>query len=307
MTRGWLPPLVLSALVLLDGGAGASAGRSSLEKEAEPPAPPATFSILFTGETRGNLVPCSCPDGPWGGLARRVGYLSGRRGKIQGPLLTLHGGGFLPVGTVPLRNDPEAEVEFVSLLTESLSRSGFDAIVLGAEEREYLTRIVPERWPDLELRALDSSPAPQPRVFSMGGVPVAVLAVDESLADATLAAVARSARSLADLVIVLARADGVSGRRIAEQTAADLVILSYGVRTAAPVRYAKSWVVGAGREGKEIGELQLERTPEGLQILDYRLVPMDETVAADPATENQVRRLLDDFGPGWRTLISPVE
>ena len=31
-----------------------------------------TLTVLFTAETRGNLLPCSCPSNPLGGLARRA-------------------------------------------------------------------------------------------------------------------------------------------------------------------------------------------------------------------------------------------
>jgi len=302
-----LSVLVLGVLLLGAAPEGTRAGRSARGAEELPPPRTELFTVLFTGETRGNLTPCSCPDGPWGGLARRVGYLESRREETRGPVLSLHTGGFLPVGAVPLRNDPKAEVQLVSLLMESVLRSRIDVLALEPGERDYLAQIAPDLWWRLDPYSLDCVPPSPPRVVSLGGTPVAILALDESLDDQVLESAGRKARAVAELVFVLARADGVSGRRIAARTGADLVILSFGVRTETPVRYENSWVVGAGREGKEIGELRLERTEQGLRVADYRLVPMDETVPVHAVTDELVRHLLDDFGPGWRTLLTPVE
>ena len=302
-----LSVLVLGVLLGVGASSGTRAGRSVGDPEDAPLPGSGIFTVLFTGETRGNLTPCSCPDGPWGGLARRVGYLAARKQEVPGPVLSLDAGGFLPVGTVPLRNDPKAEVALVTLLMESLLCSRIDLLALEPGERSYLAEIAPELWHRLEPHALDSAPPSPPRVLSLAGTPVAVLALDESLDDVALESAGESARSVAELVFVLARADGVSGRRIAERTGADLVILSFGVRTQAPVRYADGWVVGAGREGREMGELRLELTAQGLRVVDFRLVPMDETVPTHPVTEQLVHHLLDDFGPGWRALLTPVE
>lgn len=265
------------------------------------------LTILFVGETRGNLVPCNCPDGPWGGLARRVGYLAERRAAAAGPVLVLDTGGFLPVGAVPLRNDPRAEEGLVRLLVESQVRAGVDFLALEPGEGHYLQQLVPGPWRDLVFRTLDAQPPSAARTFSWHGTPVAVLALDENVDDATIVARVAEARRSAEVLIVLARADGVSGRRIAERTQADLVLLSYGVRTAEPVRVGRSWVVGAGREGKEIGELRLVRNAEGVGVEGFRLVPMDDAIAADEPTDGRVQSLLDAFGPGWRALVTPIE
>ena len=60
-------------------------------------APSDTLVILYVGETQGNLAPCSCPEQPWGGLARRVGFFREAH-RNHGTALTLlfDTGGFLP-------------------------------------------------------------------------------------------------------------------------------------------------------------------------------------------------------------------
>ncbi|MEZ4648714.1 MAG: hypothetical protein R3E97_07990 [Candidatus Eisenbacteria bacterium] len=280
---------------------------SSSEPRSESNRTDSRLAVLFTSETRANLVPCTCPDGPWGGIARRVGYLSGRKAALGTSVLSLDGGGFLPVGTVPLRNDPQAETDLIRLLTESLLRSNLDVVTLDPGDSIYLRQIVPDLWPRIEARSLDASVPSPARIVSWNGTPVAVLALHETLDDEAISAAAQAARTEAEVLIVLARADGVSGRRIATLTQADLVVLSFGVRTEKPVRYENCWIVGAGREGKEVGELFLTREDGEIAIEDYRLVPMDETVIPHPATETIVRTLLDEFGPGWRMLVTPVE
>ena len=318
MIRSVLSVLVTASLLLAssvtgtrtetNGGALQKPSASnSAEPRSESTRTDSRLAILFMSETRANLVPCSCPDGPWGGLARRVGYLADRKSAIGSPVISLDGGGFLPVGTVPLRNDPNAETGLIRLLAESLLRSNLDVITLDPGDASYLRQIVPDLWPRIEARAIDASIPSPTRVVSWNGKPVAILALHESLDDEAVTAAAQAARAEAEVLIVLARADGVSGRRIAALTHADLVVFSFGVRTERPVRYEGCWIVGAGREGKEVGELYLTLDHGEIRIEDYSLTPMDDAITPHAATETLVRTLLDEFGPGWRMLVTPVE
>jgi hypothetical protein len=99
-----------------------------------------TLFIFFTAETRGNLVPCSCPTRPLGGLARRAGFLEAATERLRpsGTILRLDSGGFLPVGEVPLRDDPGVANRLVGLLLESFETTGTDAVALNFAERDFL-------------------------------------------------------------------------------------------------------------------------------------------------------------------------
>ncbi len=276
------------------------------------PSAPDTLVVYLTGETRGNLVPCQCPDGPWGGLDRRVGFLTERANtgpdSESGPTTWyLDSGGFLPVGAVPVRDDPEAAQRLVTLLVSALDRSGVDALALNHREREYLQMMAGEDWSLLNDRALDADPPSPHRVLDWNGTPVAVLALEASLDTELMAQAASRARADAELLFVLARAAGPSGNRIAEATGADLVLMSQGSRPPRPVRSGRTWLVGPGSKGKEVLELRIIREEQGLDVIWHEHVAMDSFVEADPEMTDRVRHLLDEFGPGWRTLVTPLE
>src|SRR5690606_3892586 len=123
-----------------------------------------------------------------------------------------------------------------------------------------------------------------------------------SLSDAQVAEICSPIRREADVLIVLARADALDGRRLAQLSQADLVLLSRAARPPRPLRESRSWLVGAGGHGREVGEVILAWNDGAVELVESRLHPMDGSAPVDEATEEKVRALLDEEGPGWQAV-----
>jgi hypothetical protein len=296
---------LLSRAVAIAAVASALGGPAAAPAFGAAPAPAETLRIAFTAETRGNLVPCSCPKEPLGGLARRARHLAEAAfgGSPGTTSFVLDAGGFLPEGEVPLRDAPEAMARYVRLVLRGFLRSGLQASALDHGEREFLRRHAPSEAERLRDALLDADPPGPPRVLHWGSKRVAVLALEESTPDSTAIRAGVGARSSTDFLIVLARADAVSGRRLARLSRADLVILSRGARPAAPLREGSAHLVGCGREGREVGDLRL--VPDAgatagqprLRVASFALRPMNADQAEDPDLSREVANLLREAGP----------
>jgi len=300
-----------------DAHPGASAAAPS---PAQPEAQD-TLTILFTADTRGNLVPCSCPSHPVGGLARRAGFLRrrGDRAAAGGTVLRLDVGGFLPEGEVPLRASPTTAARLTRLLLEAMEVEGVEATVLDHRERELLRRLAPRPYEELGDRLLDADPPGPARVVRWGHARIALLALEESLADSTIERAAQAARRGGDYLIVLARADAESGRRLARLSRADLVLLSRGARPESILYEGSIPMYGCGLDGRDVGEIRLlpagaEGSAPGtaggggrFRLLAHRLQPMDEGVSEDLPLGRKVRGLLLEEGSNASALLGDRE
>jgi hypothetical protein len=297
--------LLAVAFVVMDPAYGTPAHAGS---------PADTLSVFFTAETHGNLEPCACPRGPQGGLARRVGFLRGAAEAVRsrtGTALVLDAGGFFPEGEVPLRDDPAVARRFTALLLDGLARSGVQAVALDHGQRDFLERAAPRETRRLQEAFLEADPPGTPHVVDWGAHRVAIVALEETLTDDAVRVAGSAARARGDLVIVLARGDGFSGRRLARLSGADLVVLSRGARPEAPLLEGRSILVGCGIEGKEVGEVRIvldagESGTRGIpRVTGFQLHPMDTTVVADPGIARSVETLVRDAGP--RAFVRNME
>lgn len=323
---GWLAVSLLIAAPA--GAAGETASRFAIA--APPGAQGDTLSILFTGETRGNLVPCSCPSNPLGGLARRVRLLQDRAARLTrgGPVLRLDSGGFLPEGEVPLRGDRRTATRLVGLILSGFGAGELDAAALDHGERAFLQAVAPEEAARIGGVLLQADPPDPPRLFQWSGSTVAVLALEESLADSTVRRAAREARRRAEYLVILARADAFTGRRLARLSHADLVLLSRGARTESILFEGRVPMFGCGTEGKEIGEVRLLRasgvgglraiagrptergegaSAPGLAVVSQQLHPLGPSLPEDPSLGRRVRALLLEAGADAPTLAGARE
>jgi hypothetical protein len=259
-----------------------------------------TLTVLFTAETRGNLLPCACPKEPWGGLARRVRFLreAVEARRHSGTCFVLDAGGFLPEGKVPLRNRERTAREIVGLLLEGLDRAAVQGAPLDHGERAYLEGMAPVETRKLSPVLFEADPPSPARILAWQNRRVALLALEETLPDSTVRRAGHGARAGADLLIVLARADAFSGRRLARLSGADLVLLSRGAHPPAPFTEGKTLLAGCGIEGKEIGEIRLLPASDGLRLAEFRLHPMDSGCPADSVLEARVEDLVRRDGPG---------
>jgi hypothetical protein len=265
-----------------------------------------TLSVFFTAETRGNLEPCACPQNPQGGLARRTWYLHGAAEAVRargGAALIVDAGGFLPEGEVPLRDDPTVARRLTTLLLDGLARSGVQAVALDRGQRDFLARTAPGETHRLQGALLEADPPGPPRILAWGTHRVAILALEETLTDEQLRDAGATARARGDLVIVLARGDAFSGRRLARLSGANLVLLSRGARPVSPILEGSSTLVGCGIDGKEVGEVRIVLDPgtDGgravPRVAGFQLHPMVGTIPADSEVAQSVAALVRDAGP----------
>lgn len=273
-----------------------------------------TLTILFTAETRGNLLPCACPGDRSGGLARRVGFLreAAERRSGGGTVLVCDAGGQLPDGAVPLRAGPATAERYVGLLLEAMEASGLVAAAIDHGQRAFLRRTAPAEARRLDPLLLDADPPSRPRRLRWGDRAVAILALEESLSDEAVTAAGRSARVGADYLCVLARADAFSGRRLARLAGADLVLLSRGARPPTVLREGAAMLAGCGVDGHEIGELRLVERPAAhdptrcaLEVASFRLHPMGSGAPEDLVFARRVQELVAEAGP--ESILPPRE
>lgn len=313
-------PLLVSLLSL---GALIIGAPHSSRAEGTPLADGDTLRVVFTAETHANLEPCACTKEPWGGLARRVSFI--RSLAAQGPTLRLDAGGLLPIDELPLRDDRGAAEHLARVLLRSLARSGYDVVLLEPSERVTLLQMATFEAEVLDRCALLPGPG-HLRLFDWSGTRVVIATVPERATEAELrrvAAAARlrtsvppagdSSRSTPSCLIVLARADALAGKRIARVMTPDLLILSRGARPPHGLREGPAFLVGAGREGREVGVVSLVReenpTRDGtrFRIVGHTLTPMDDRIAEDPSTAAEVARLLREDGVSVRAYVSRSE
>jgi len=273
-----------------------------------------TLTVLFTAETRGNLVPCSCPGEKTGGVARRVGLLRelARKRSAGGTVLVCDAGGQLPDGPVPLRDSPGTMERYVSLLLEAMEAPGLTAAAIDHGERAFLARNAPGPAGRLASVLLEADPPSPARRVRWGDRTIAILALEESLPDAKVLAAGRAARAGADYLFVLARADALTGRRLARLAGADLVLLSRGARPPDLLREGEAILAGCGIDGHEFGEIRLVENrgfPDAarlrLEPVRHELHRLGPGVPVDAEIARRVTRLLGDAGPD--AFLAPRE
>ena len=83
------------------------------------------FTILFTAEAHGALLPCDCPLQPLGGVARRATLI--KRYRARGPVLLVDAGGWEAGGMYDEDSDgdPERDALRSRLMAKTMSRMGY--------------------------------------------------------------------------------------------------------------------------------------------------------------------------------------
>ncbi len=239
--------------------------------------------IIYTTELHGNLMPCSCPVRPLGGLARRIGWVDSLRScSDPAPLLVVDAGQFLPrSGDFP-RLTREAREDLTPLYRDAMRAMGYDAVV-----------------------GLDIQPN-EVKVIERGGFRVAIAAADEALDTKALAVRLHQAGPV-DVAVALCNGDLSFAAATACRIGAKVAIASRGACFGGPVWQEGILVLGPGSAGRYVGLARIDVAREGtVRPLDIRLRPMDATVPADPAWRERVEKtVLDIEGrlPGAFTAV----
>ncbi|HEY3319629.1 MAG TPA: hypothetical protein VGP72_04045 [Planctomycetota bacterium] len=109
---------------------------AALAAEA-PPAQP-LFTVLFTAEAHGALLPCDCPLQPIGGVARRATLIERYRGR--GPVLLVDAGGWSAGGLYDEDSDgdPARDTLRTSLMAGAMKLMNYDFICATEAETKAL-------------------------------------------------------------------------------------------------------------------------------------------------------------------------
>lgn len=207
-------------------------------------------------------------------------------------------GGFLPEGETAVRDTPGAAARYVRTLLAALRRTGVTAAACDHGMRAFLQAHAVAETDALGPALLDADPPAPALLLSWGGRNIAVLALEESSPDSVIARAAGEARGRADFLIVLARADALSGRRLARLARADVVILSRGARPPRPLEVDGALLVGCGASGREVGELRLVASPAAggsgaLRPVGFELHAMAKGVPEDSLAAAWAASLMD--------------
>jgi hypothetical protein len=230
-----------------------------------------TITLAYTGELRGNLVPCACPARPLGGLARRIGWIDSLRTASEDPVFVVDAGSSADLPQSYPGMPLSEQDALVRLLGEGERAIGYDARVGGPEG-------APRLRPNEALRV------------ERGGAVVAFAAVDERL-DPGPAGPALRALGTVDLVVLLCSGDFSFATTAARLLRPDVVVVARGATYPAPIRQDGVLFLGPGVDGKYVG---LVRVASGhpARALEARLRPMDAAVPSSPAWEERVETAL---------------
>lgn len=152
---------------------------------AEKPA----FTILFTAEVHGALLPCDCPLEPLGGLARRATLV--KRYRERGPVLLVDVGGWAPGGMYDEYSDgdPERDKLRTKLMAQAMLAMKYDGALCdehdtamlegwtGADEslKKEMQRLQLNDPKALEQELMMRAPRPLVKRLHAGAVGVQVL------------------------------------------------------------------------------------------------------------------------------------
>jgi len=311
-------------LILLGLVAIGCRGREDAPAASAPTAAPGErvpFTLLLTGDVRGEIEPCGC-EPPNGGLARRVAAV--RKYRAEGPVLVLEAGDALAEDVHRL------DRERAQLILEAMAATGVGAAAVGEIELafglDWLKKsAVAAGVPYLCANLVDAGGKavfPGRRIVEVGGNRIGVFAVlalhreipqGLTLTD-PLEAARAEVRALraegAELVIGLAHGSSQEVNRIAREAGADVIVPAHR-RGPSDVNYLQSWVVSAGHEGRLLQVVRFDLRGEGrlvsenvLERLELRRRDLETKIEAGrrqipelatPAMQEEARALVQRY------------
>ena len=264
-------------------------------------------SIVAGAETHGMIVPCDCPAGPGGGLAKRASAVTELRAGHD--IVLVDAGGFCGGGFYDnYTRGREGDSIRTRAVVEAMGMMGYDAAAVGDEELQYpiawLTRIAAEAGVPLvsaNLRLPDGSRAvPGYVVVCRRGVDVAITGVTttesrvEHAFDVRLAAPFEALRQLwpaiqdtADVTVILSHlGEELSYRLIDSFPACDVVVNGHRkTGTAVSAMHDGTLLLQFGFQGKTLSRADVRAGGDSVEVLRTSLVeigldrPDDRVVA----------------------------
>lgn len=236
-------------------------------------ASPRRLTLAYTAELRGNILPCTCPRDPFGGMDRRIGFVDSLRSAGEA-LVVLDAGGLFPAPETTHMLSEAARESLQCLVSDGASSTGYDAIA-GSAAPPHPRCGAPLPW----------LPPATARAIVRAGSRVVLASVAESL-DPREARRAIKDAGRRDLLVLLVDGDLSFATYSARLLGADVAIVARGAWFPEPIHKDGVLFLGPGRDGKYVGLLTLELGSGAPRVVRARLRPMDGLVAApDPWTE----------------------
>lgn len=307
------------------------ASAASLEPSADARVP---FTLLATGDNRGEFAPCGC-EPPAGGLARRVAAVRSLRS--AGPALVVDAGDALFFGR------RHADPEQARLILEGMRATGVVAAAVGEGDLALGLPWLQEEAaraevPYLSANLRDASgaaPFPGRRLVEVGGNRVGFFSVLTSarrlpegltLADPLEAATAEIAalrEEGAELVVGLVHGPKREMNRLAQKVDVDLVIPAHQGGNTWPYPRGEAWVAYTGYQGRNLLEVSVDLRGEGTLVnadaldeiaarreeLEKKLAIGEKQLASVrlPAQRAEIEGLMSDFSRELERLAREVE
>ena len=288
------------------------------------------LTVLYTGDERGQIEPCGCAEGQFGGFARQATLIDSERQNTSG--------GFLLLGVGDNFGQDEGYYRLrAEMAMQAMSNMRYDALVLG--EREFVfgkpfvqawmekSRLI-QMWIKgsesyiIAANIYDKSTgepfASAPYIQeSAGGIKVGIIGVMNGsyLPDARwqelglsvsdpIEAVKKALeeiRPTSDLVIVLGHLDMGEATALAQNVdGIDLVITGHGdQKIAKPSKVGRTFIAMNNDRGQSIGKLEIYLNPEKKIIkIDGSTIPIADSVAQDP----EIAELIAEYQTRLREL-----
>jgi len=275
--------------------------QTAAEKTPEPAHPLKQVTVVYSGNTLGELKPCGCAkEEDQGGIERRMGYLNKVLPSNRNLVLVDLGDNFKEYSR-------QGRIKARYLMT-AMARMGYDAVTIGEHDLVYGNRFLSERknipWVTTNMNLLGMS-APPYRIKTFDdGLTVAILAVsdpnlfyvaehgrlqmeDPAEAVKKLLPEIRS-RENPDLVVLLTHMTRSKGLKLMDLEGVDVVINGHIEKQSdridmEPVVKGNKIFVQPGPLGQKMGELKVVMDGGDKKIFQNRMVRLDSKVPDDPA------------------------
>jgi 2',3'-cyclic-nucleotide 2'-phosphodiesterase (5'-nucleotidase family) len=267
----------------------------------------ASLVVFYTGEQKGSLDPCGCPERPRGGVGRTHSYVqAARAAEPSVPSLLVDGGYFLE-DAMGLDGNPRADVPVLNrYMVEGLGRLPFTALNVGYNDLSGLTGLS-----DAGTWALGSVPLPLvsanaagpgvvpyriveagPRRVAITGITAPGVAFLPTPGFQTSDPVESGRRVLtelrggADLVVLLSFQANDAARTLAEEGLVDVVIdTNLHTTFDEPFRVGKAIWLRSHLETMRLGELRLWLEDGRIARALDRKIDLDDRIPSIPEDE----------------------
>ncbi len=276
-------------------------------------AEPKKLTIVFTGDSRGELENCHCPKDDFGGLERRANCINDVR-KDTDEILLLDVGDVLPLFNPEFTRKTITYNAFISL--KAMDMMGYDAMNVGESDLILGEKFLQEKSRNLKFPLISSNIAYKSKnelffkpyiIKTMkNGLRVGIIGVtneryiiNSKNLDVTsnremVTRSVQAIRSHVDLVIVLGHIGVPYSMDLANAVSGIDVILSghWDTETQEPAKVGNTIIMPSGYHARKVGRLDLEIESEGgVSSYEWQSVSLDEKYEGDSFIKKLVLKM----------------